>query len=272
MSFTNKTPNYDLPQYIATDKPTYLVDANGAYLAIDTAMKANETAAATAQSTADTNTAAISTLNTQINGENGLAADLTAVETLAATTAGSVNTINSLIGNGEPTTTDKTLIGAINELNTDKASASDVSALETEVDGKVDKGGILKYTGTRTIEASFDGVKTYSAVLDEVYAALKTYIEAKSATTYKYRVVTCNPNSGQYSNGYYADPALHGNSVPSALIFMVNAVTTLVSGVYKASASGMHTFDLTTGTYADLSAVAPSSGRAYITIEEYEVV
>lgn len=137
MSFTNKTPNYDLPQYVATDKPTYLVDANGAYLAIDTAMKANETAAATAQSTADTNTAAISTLNTQINGENGLAADLTAVETLAATTAGSVNTINSLIGNGEPTTTDKTLIGAINEINADLngdgAIADKVDALETKV-------------------------------------------------------------------------------------------------------------------------------------------
>lgn len=119
MSFTNKTANYDLPQYIATDKPSYLVDANGAYLAIDTAMKANETAAATAQNTADTNTAAISTLNTQINGEDGLASDLTAVETLAGTTAGAVQTINQVIGSGTPTTTAQTLIGAINELDSE---------------------------------------------------------------------------------------------------------------------------------------------------------
>lgn len=46
MPFTNSTPNYGLPQYIATDKPTYLGDANGAYSTIDTRMKANANAAA----------------------------------------------------------------------------------------------------------------------------------------------------------------------------------------------------------------------------------
>lgn len=172
MSFTNKTPNYDLPQYIATDKPTYLVDANGAYLAIDTAMKANETAAATAQSTADTNTAAIGTLNTQINGENGLAADLTAVETLAATTAGSVNTINSLIGNGEPTTTDKTLIGAINELNA----------------GKVESGNVMKYLGSHSFTVTGDGENSYSRLFNALYADLAAYLQTKSAN-YRYEML-----------------------------------------------------------------------------------
>lgn len=47
MPFTNQTPNYALPQYIATDHPTYLGDANDAYLKIDTQMKANQSAAAT---------------------------------------------------------------------------------------------------------------------------------------------------------------------------------------------------------------------------------
>ena len=45
MPYTNQTPNYGLPQYIATDKPTYLGDANGAYSKIDTQMKANAAAA-----------------------------------------------------------------------------------------------------------------------------------------------------------------------------------------------------------------------------------
>lgn len=49
MPFTNSTPNYGLPQYIATDKPTYLGDANGAYSTIDTRMKANANAAAANQ-------------------------------------------------------------------------------------------------------------------------------------------------------------------------------------------------------------------------------
>lgn len=41
MASTNKTPNYDLPQFIASDKPTWLGDVNGAMLAIDTAMHDN---------------------------------------------------------------------------------------------------------------------------------------------------------------------------------------------------------------------------------------
>lgn len=44
MSFTNKTPNYNLPQYVAADKPTYLTDFNGAMSAIDTGMHNNEQA------------------------------------------------------------------------------------------------------------------------------------------------------------------------------------------------------------------------------------
>lgn len=41
MSATNTTPNYNLPQFTQTDKPTWLGDVNGAMRAIDTGMKAN---------------------------------------------------------------------------------------------------------------------------------------------------------------------------------------------------------------------------------------
>lgn len=41
MSFTNRTPNYNLPQYVAADKPTYLTDFNGAMSAIDAGMHNN---------------------------------------------------------------------------------------------------------------------------------------------------------------------------------------------------------------------------------------
>lgn len=45
MSSTNKTPNYDLPQYIDTDKPTFLVDFNDAMEIIDKGMNDNKNAA-----------------------------------------------------------------------------------------------------------------------------------------------------------------------------------------------------------------------------------
>ena len=54
MSSTNKTTNYDLSQYIGTDKPTYLGDYNGDMLKIDTQMKTNATSASNANTLAQT--------------------------------------------------------------------------------------------------------------------------------------------------------------------------------------------------------------------------
>ena len=111
-----RTVNYDLCQYEGSDKTSYLINYNGDMLKIDTAIKGAKDAADNAQSKANTadgkadaNASSIATLDTQINGVSGLAADVASVQ-------GSVNTINSLIGTGEPTTQDKTIIGAINEL------------------------------------------------------------------------------------------------------------------------------------------------------------
>lgn len=52
MSSTNKTANYNLSQYIGTDKPTYLGDYNSDMLKIDTQLKANADSATNAASTA----------------------------------------------------------------------------------------------------------------------------------------------------------------------------------------------------------------------------
>lgn len=52
MSFTNKTPNYNLPQWLGTDKPSWLVDVNGAFSNIDTAIKAATDSGSGADATA----------------------------------------------------------------------------------------------------------------------------------------------------------------------------------------------------------------------------
>lgn len=54
MSSTNKTTNYELSQYIGTDKPTYLGDYNSDMAKIDAQMKLNATAASTADGKAVT--------------------------------------------------------------------------------------------------------------------------------------------------------------------------------------------------------------------------
>lgn len=52
MAHTNSTPNYNLPQFVTTDKPAWLTDINGAFSDIDTAIDAAKDAADDAQSDA----------------------------------------------------------------------------------------------------------------------------------------------------------------------------------------------------------------------------
>lgn len=52
MSHTNSTTNYNLPQFLPTDKPFWLTDINGAFSTIDTAIDAAKDAADAAQADA----------------------------------------------------------------------------------------------------------------------------------------------------------------------------------------------------------------------------
>ena len=125
MSATNATTNYALPIFIGTDKPAWLVDWNSAMTAIDAAIKGVDTDVQAAvvdvsglTSTVASHTSSIATITGQI----------TVINTNLNTATGNINTINSLIGNGTPTTTDQTLIGAINELH---ANQGDLAQLQT---------------------------------------------------------------------------------------------------------------------------------------------
>lgn len=94
MSYTNKTTYYELPQYIGTDKPTYLGDFNGAMVAIDTAMHNNATAASGAQSTADTANALASSASTQANNANTVAVE---AKNASETNATNINALQETV-------------------------------------------------------------------------------------------------------------------------------------------------------------------------------
>lgn len=70
MSSTNKTTNYNLSQYIGTDKPTYLGDYNGDMLKIDTQLKANAESASNAASKAGAAQAVASDASTNVQKLN----------------------------------------------------------------------------------------------------------------------------------------------------------------------------------------------------------
>lgn len=122
MGYSNTTTHYSLPQYVATDKPKYLTDFNETMVAIDTQMYTNAQAAATAdgkavaaKEVADGAVSSIGTLNAQINGDPEDPTD-TGLNGQVSDNKTDIETMQALIGNGTPTTSNQTIIGAINGL------------------------------------------------------------------------------------------------------------------------------------------------------------
>lgn len=103
MSHTNTTTNYNLPQFVGTDKPTWLNDVNGAFSAIDTQMKANAdsaTSAGTSATTANTSIGTLSNLNTEtktdlVSAVNEVNTDLGTVSGVASQAVTSANSANT---------------------------------------------------------------------------------------------------------------------------------------------------------------------------------
>ena len=138
MSATNSTSTLHLPLFIGTDKPAWLVDWNGAMNDIDSAI-------ATLQTAESGSAASLAALSTAVNAlSETVTQQTTAIETVTqsltqlagnvSTINGNINTINSLIGNGQPTTTDKTIIGAINEINAKIPEGGTVAAEDVTYD------------------------------------------------------------------------------------------------------------------------------------------
>lgn len=92
MASTNKTTNYQLSQYIGTDKPTYLGDYNGDMQKIDARMKTNADGFASANTLAQTakDTADLAETHAQTGITNAGTAQNTATNALTKATANEV--------------------------------------------------------------------------------------------------------------------------------------------------------------------------------------
>lgn len=166
MSSTNKTTNYELPIFVSSDSPKWLVDWNGAMTAIDSAIYQAKQLAETAGASASSVAADLASLASTVSAQG------TSISTLVdslTTLTGTVNTITSLIGNGEPTTTDKTIIGAINELNAKTVNASAV--------------GYDNTTSGLTADDAQEAIDENAAAIATINSALTADYEIKSFNT-----------------------------------------------------------------------------------------
>lgn len=196
MSYTNSTPNYNLPQWIGTDKPTFLGDFNGAFSAIDTAMKDNADASSAATSTANAaNATAVSAntnANTALNTANNAKDTADAATAAAATATSTANTAKTTADNAahaalsnnvanlapayDPTLTYAVgdLVTYIDENNTGKLyrciiAVNSPMSFNVNYWDDVTASEVFAPHGGLLVSVEPDGTKTVSNILDELF-------------------------------------------------------------------------------------------------------
>ena len=96
MSSTNKTTNYELSQFIGSDKPAWLSDYNGDMGKIDTGIHNAQTTATGADGKADANATSIGTLsNLNTTAKTDLVSAINEANTNAGTAQGTASSANT---------------------------------------------------------------------------------------------------------------------------------------------------------------------------------
>lgn len=139
MSSTNKTTNYNLSQYIGTDKPTYLGDYNSDMLKIDAQLKANAdsasnaaSAAGAAQSVASDASKKVQTLNDSVTANS---ADIASLKTKNAQQDSSIQNVSN------------TASSALNKANQNEHNITDINTRNQWIQGtNIHNTGLPNYT------------------------------------------------------------------------------------------------------------------------------
>lgn len=222
MASTNKTTHYELPQWIGTDKPTFLGDLNQAFEDIDTGIYNAATAASNAASAAGSAQSAASTAQ---SAAESAASTASAANTLATTANTNAVTALNAIGSTPLQTQAQTLTAAVNEVlhdvpddATDIPYDNQTSGLTaTNVQGAIDEIAQGGGGGLRLVETAAAN-QTYAAQAATLYAAyqnltleekLSSFIVNDDNTILRIEAL----NAAIYSRHAENDTAIYGNTL-----------------------------------------------------------
>lgn len=158
MASTNKTTNYELSQFLGTDKPAWLSDYNTDMSKIDTQMKANADAATAAGGTADAATTNIGTLaNLTTDAKTSLVAAVNEVDSHADSAASTAS--SALSASSANTNAITALTNYLDVSNTTNYTSSSFTILSG--------GGTLRNNTNMTIAKNSDGslAKIYGVIV-----------------------------------------------------------------------------------------------------------
>lgn len=162
MSSTNKTTNYELSQFIGTDKPAWLTDYNGDMGKIDTGIYNAQTTATGADGKADSNATKIGTLS-------------------------------------ELTTTDKTsCVAAINEVKTDAGTAQNTATTANTTAVTANQNATAAINGLAKFNLnSFSTLNPTASVgtVQTAYTVLNFATDSSSSVFKVYGRIRVNPGS-----------------------------------------------------------------------------
>ena len=174
---TNKTANYDLPQFVGTDKPTWLGDFNEAMSDIDAGMHKNASDIASMQSDVASATQAASKASqdvTTLTGTvNTLSGTVTSVQTTAnnasQTASSALNTANTANGKADTnasaiSTINSTISSLSDKIDESESFSSTEKVIGKWIDGKplyrsVVNTGALPNNTTKTIPHGISNIK-----------------------------------------------------------------------------------------------------------------
>ena len=260
MGATNHTTNYNLSQFIGTDKPSWLNDYNGDMNAIDTAIKAAkdaadlaQTTATNAKNTADSASSTAGTLSTQIN------TPVTGIAAVQSDHTTAIGNIETEIGNTPLTTSAQTLTGAIEEV---KGSIPDVS-------------GITSFVRKDMIAKSYNGNTTVKSAMDSAYTDLVAVVtgldpdELLRVTGVTFNNATCTPTPNVFPfemKDYQNPPA----SISATQIVLTGSGADVFDMAFASSSSASKVSSSAWSTVNSLNSTTPASGQARIYYEVYK--
>lgn len=195
MASTNKTTNYELSQYVGSDKPTYLTDYNQDMSKIDAGIHA-------AKSEADTNATSIGDLTSlTTTAKTSLVAAANEIDADVATNTNNIATNTSNIA------TNTTHIGTLSNLTT--TAKTDLVVASNEINAKIGNIANLETDTKTSTVAAINEIATYLNLND--ISTVKAYKD--SSYTTELRTITVAKNSdGSLAKIY----GYVGNFAPSA--------------------------------------------------------
>ena len=250
MSATNKTPNMELPIYVAEDKPTYLGDWNSTMSKIDTTVTATRNVADSAMETAS-------------SASNGVATNTESI--------GALQTDVQLVKSNQTAINDHLtdIDNSITVLNTKATkTASQLNSGDIAFQFGVDSDGNYGY-----IKAGADTVTPFKSAEEKSYTlalaqnktgsslSLALYAKLNKGDTAVLNINVASENSSDSLNGVTVDGTLIESSrwIVGATINTTNGVFVVSTATFNAStnsltATGTLTVEQNTPTLAEYRA------------------